>query len=166
MEYVIFFLLAALSLLGALNVVLQRNPVMGALNLVMTILAMAGLYIMLGAEFLAAVQIIVYAGAIMILFLFVILLVNLERELWEDFSVFKLPTPVLGGILGLVLMILLVSAEVPELPATVETPNPGSGKEVGLLLFTEYALPFEIASVVLFAGMIGAIVLAKKRRVE
>ncbi|MBU0755467.1 MAG: NADH-quinone oxidoreductase subunit J [Planctomycetes bacterium] len=166
MEYVIFFLLAGVSVFGALNVILQRNPVISALNLVLTILSLAGLYITLEAEFLAAVQIIVYAGAIMILFLFVILLVNLDRELWEDFSIFKLPTPVLGGILGLVLVLLLFTAKVPLSPTKIDTPDPGSGKEVGRLLFTEYALPFEIASVVLFAGMVGAIILAKKRRVE
>lgn len=166
MDYVIFFLLSVVALFGALNVAFQRNPVVGALNLILTILAIAGLYITLNADFLAAVQIIVYAGAIMILFLFVILLVNLDRELWEDFSVFKLPTPILGGLLGVTLVVLLICAEVPVDPAQAATPDPGSGKEVGRLLFTEYAFPFEVASVILFAGMIGAIVLAKKRRVE
>jgi NADH-quinone oxidoreductase subunit J len=166
MDYLIFFLLAAVALFGALNVVLRKNPVVGALNLVLTLLALAALYVTLGAEFLAAVQIIVYAGAIMVLFLFVILLINLERELWEDFSLFKIPAPFLGAVLGVALVMLLWNAEVPQSPTAVSTPDPGSGREVGRLLFTEYAFPFEVASVILFAGMIGAIVLAKKRRVR
>ena len=97
---------------------------------------------------------------------FVILLINLDRELWEDFSLFRLPTPILGGVLSVALTILVFTAEVPATASHIATPDPGSGKEVGRLLFTEYALPFEIASVVLFAGMVGAIVLAKKKRIE
>lgn len=182
MEYLIFFLMAAVALWGALNVVLRKNPVIGALNLILTILTLAGLYMTLDAEFLAAVQIIVYAGAIMVLFLFVVLLINLERGLWEEFSLFRLPTPILGLLFTLALVLLVWNADVfaPEGPETAGIPIPesaraaaggaaadaGSGKEVGKLLFTEYAFPFEIASVILFAGMIGAIVLAKKRRVQ
>jgi len=167
MDYLIFFLLAAAAVFGALNVVLRKNPVIAVLNLVLTILCLAGLYITLHAEFLAAVQIIVYAGAIMVLFLFVVLLMNLDREMWEDFSIFRLPTPIIGSVIGIALVLLAWNAEVPvgEGPAPTEFP-PGSGAEVGRLLFTEYAFPFEIVSVILLAGMIGAIILAKKRRVE
>ena len=112
MEYLIFFLMAAVALWGALNVVLRKNPVIGALNLILTILALAGLYMTLDASFLAAVQIIVYAGAIMVLFLFVILLINLERELWEDFSLFRLPTPVLGALFTVALVLVAWNTDV------------------------------------------------------
>jgi NADH-quinone oxidoreductase subunit J len=166
MDYLIFFLLAAAAVFGALNVVLRRNPVIGVLNLVLAILALAGLFITLHAEFLAAVQIIVYAGAIMILFLFVVLLMNLDREMWEDFSIFRLPTPVVGILFGIALLLLAWNAEVPAGAGAPPTAAPGSGKEVGVLLFTDYLFPFEVASLILLAGMIGAIVLAKKRRVE
>lgn len=166
MDYVIFFLLAAIAVYGALSVAFRKNPVVGALHLILSILAVAGLYITMNAEFLAAVQIIVYAGAIMILFLFVILLINLDRELWDEFSVFKMPAPLLGAIVTVVLVIVMFNVEIPENTSIATTQNPGSGAEVGRLLFTEYAFPFEVASVILFAGMIGAILLAKKRRVE
>lgn len=166
MEYVIFFALAAMTLLGALNVVLRKNPVICALNLVLTLLALAGLFLTLNAEFLAAVQIIVYAGAIMVLFLFVILLINIDRELWEEFSIFRLPTLILGGAFTLSLVVILWGTQWTPTRHASLSPEPGSGKEVGKLLFTEYAFPFEIASIILFAGMIGAIILAKKRRVE
>jgi len=165
MEHLIFFALAAVALFGALNVVLRKNPVVGALNLILTILSLAGIYLTLDAEFLAAVQIIVYAGAIMVLFLFVILLINLDRELWEDFSLFKIPAPLLGAVLGLSLFVLAWNVELPEPQAGIP-PDAGSGTAVGKLLFTDYAFPFEIASVILFAAMIGAILLAKKRRVQ
>jgi len=168
MGYIIFFLLAAVTVFGALNVVLRKNPVISALNLVLTILALAGLYMTLNAEFLAAVQIIVYAGAIMVLFLFVVLLMNLEREPWEGFSIFRLPAPILGGCLTIALMLIAWNAKLAD--SNVVTPvvsdNPGSGKDVGRLLFTEWSFPFEIASVILFVGMVGAIVLAKRRRVQ
>ncbi|MFH1998466.1 MAG: NADH-quinone oxidoreductase subunit J [Planctomycetota bacterium] len=166
MDYVIFFILAAIAVVGALNVAFRKNPVIGAMNLIMTILAVAGLYITLNAEFLAAVQIIVYAGAIMILFLFVILLINLDRELWDDFSVFKLPAPLLGVVLTVVLMVQLFKVTIPKSTTLAASPDPGSGSEVGRMLFTEFAFPFEVASIILFAGMIGAILLAKKRRVD
>ena len=165
MDYLIFFLLAAAAIFGALNVVLRKNPVIGVLNLVLTILSLAGLFITLHAEFLAAVQIIVYAGAIMVLFLFVVLLMNLDREMWEDFSIFRLPTPIVGSVFGIALVLMAWNAEVPQGEGAL-TDTPGSGTEVGRLLFTEYAFPFEIVSVILLAGMIGAIILAKKRRVE
>ena len=165
MEYVIFFVLAAVAVFGALNMVLRTNPVIAALNLILAILAMAGLYLTLNAEFLAAVQIIVYAGAIMILFLFVVLLINVERELWEDFSLFRLPAPVLGVVLACALIALVWTADIP-MPAEAVSPDPGSGKEVGKLLFTEWSLAFEVASVILFAGMVGAVILARGRRVD
>ena len=120
----------------------------------------------LNASFLAAVQILVYAGAIMVLFLFVLLLVNLDREPWEEFSLFKLPAPLLGAAITLALVLLLFRADVQASKAVALPPDPGSGKEVGKVLFTEYAFPFEVVSVILFAGMVGAIVLAKKRKVE
>lgn len=166
MEYVIFFILAGVAVFGALNTVLRKNPVIAALHLVLCILALAGIYLGLNAEFLAAVQVVVYAGAIMVFFLFVVILINLDRDAWEDFSLFRLPAPVLGALFALVLVIALWNVETSAPENLVVTPNPGSGKEVGWLLFREWSFPFEIASLILFVGMVGAIVLAKKRGVD
>ena len=166
MDHLIFFLLAAAAVFGALNVVFRRNPVISVLNLVLTILALAGLFLTLHAEFLAAVQVIVYAGAIMVLFLFVVMLMNLDREAFEDFSIFRLPTPLVGGLVGLSLLLMALGAKTATRAEPPLTPDPGSGKEVGRLLFTEYAFPFEIASILLLAAMVGAVYLSRKRRVE
>ena len=162
MVNVAFIILAALALTGGLSVVFSRNPVASALSLILTLLALAGVYLTLGAEFLAAVQVLVYAGAIMVLFIFVILLVNQEKTVARGSLMMRLPVPILILALGVVWALTLAQVET---PAAVSESS-GSGSEAGYLLFTKYIFAFETVSVILLAAMIGAVVLAKKREVK
>lgn len=164
MEKLIFYILAAAALGGGLNMVFRRNPVVAALNLVVTLLALAGLYLTLGAEFMAVIQVIVYAGAIMVLFLFVIFLVDVDRSSAGRFEPIRLPVPILTLLLGSIWAVVLAGAEISASGTVAE--QGGTGKSVGDALFTRFAFPFEVVSVILLAAMIGAVVLAKKRSVE
>jgi NADH-quinone oxidoreductase subunit J len=167
LEEILFVVLAAITVITALLVILQRNPVASAIFLIMTFFCLAGIYLLLGAQFLAVIQILVYAGAIMVLFLFVIMLLNLEKEkkiitrhrLQKIFGVF------LGIVLlmqiGMVFHSILVTGErgffPPEKVAAL-----GNTEVVARLLFTDFLLPFEITSVLLLVAIIGAIILAKR----
>ena len=162
-----FYFLSAIAIGGALLTITRRNPVHSALALIFTLLALAGLYLMLYAPFVAAVQIVLYAGGIMVLFLFVIMLVNIEKaELEERFNkqwlVGTLAALALGGLLVYVLRhgqgIFPVAQEfVKNLP---EEPNT---QQIGSLLYRNYLMPFEIASLLLLVAIVGAVVMAKKR---
>jgi len=163
MENLIFYILAAVTLCGGLGVVFMRNPVGSALSLIVALLGMACIYLTLSAEFLAAVQVLVYAGAIMVLFLFVILLVNQEKTAAGRFSPIKLIVPV--AVIGVSLFWACLLAQV-ESPEAVSDPTLGSGTETAKMLFTTFIFPFEVVSIILLSAMIGAIVLAKKKGVK
>ncbi len=166
-ESVIFYILALVTVGTALLVILQRNPVVSAIYLIITFFCLAGIYLLLRAEFIAIIQVLVYAGAIMVLFLFVIMLLNLEKE--EKFITPRRMTLVLGILLGGVLLFqmgvifraLLLEGPKgefsPEMVATL-----GNTEVVARLLFTDFLLPFEIISILLLVAIIGAIVLAKR----
>lgn len=159
----VFFLIFALTAIGAaVAMIFQRNPVYSCLCLVLAFFALAGLYVLLGAPFIAAIQIIVYAGAIMVLFLFVIMLLNLSAEERERPKRPRfLPFAVaVGGLLLLELAIVFRRAPLPGMPAgQSET----SVEEIGLKLFTDYIYPFELSSVLILAAIIGAVMLAKRK---
>jgi len=159
MHTFLFYIFAALTLICGALVILNRNPVNSAMFLVLAMASMAGLFVMLHAFFLAAVQVLVYAGAVMVLFLFVIMLLDLKDEQRRRFKLFG----VIGGALS-VLVIAGVSWQ--ALHGTVFfTPEHlavGDTKLLGTILFTDYALPFEILSVLLLVAMIGVILLSKK----
>lgn len=159
-----FYFLASLAIITAILTITRRNPVHSALALIFTLLAVAGLYLMLYAPFVAGVQIVLYAGGIMVLFLFVIMLVNIERaQLEERFNkqwhVAALAAAVLGGMLFYVLRRgqSIFPANVVSLPEGENT------QKVGLLLYQNYLMPFEIASLLLLVAIVGAVVMAKKR---
>ena len=156
-----FVLVAALAVASALGLVLKRNPIHGALFLVINLGCVAVLYLTLGAEFLAAAQIIVYAGAIMVLFVFAIMvLIPGKEETGPDprRSTRILALPV-GAVL-LVQLVVLLSARGGAPAATA----PGGGVEsLGHLLFTDYLFPFELTSVLLLAAMVGVLVLARRK---
>lgn len=160
----VFYIFSALTIFFGFLVVanpLSKNPVTSAMFLALTIISLAGLFVTLHAFFLAAVQILVYAGAVMVLFLFVIMLLNIEEAEKKRIHVFSW---VSGGIAVLGLIYVLGSAikasNVTEglADATLE----GSTAALGKLLFTHYLLPFEIMSVLLLVAMVGAILLSKK----
>ena len=165
MTDLLFVLFSALALMcGFLTVAnpFTRSPVASALFLVLTMVWLAGLFVLLHAFFIAAVQILVYAGAVMVLFLFVIMLLDLreeERRRWNRFGVAAGLVSVLG-LLGIIAAtVLRSSAHAPEGPVpTLE----GGTHALGLMLFRQYLLPFEIVSVLLLVAMLGVILLSKR----
>ena len=160
---VLFYVFAALTLLCAVLVIanpFSRNPVTSAMFLVLTIISMSGLFVLLHAFFLAAVQILVYAGAVMVLFLFVIMLLDLKEEARRKIKFF-------GFIAGIIAVGGIVSAFFKTLATAkagaVEPTLEGDTISLGKLLFTQYTLPFEIVSVLLLVAMVGVILLSKKK---
>ncbi len=165
MEQVLFWICGVVSIVFAVMMILKRNPVHSALCLIVVFLCLAVSYLLLGAEFLAAVQVIVYAGAIMVLFLFVIMLLNLDDEVH---SPGKPRMALIAGSSigsGLILLFLLTGGVFKALSGTrgAEKVVAGNTQAVAELLFTKYLLPFEVTSILLLAAIIGAIVLAGKK---
>jgi len=160
-----FFILAAIAVISALLVVVNVNPVRSALSLVVTFLTVAALYITLEAQFIAAVQIIVYAGAIMVLFLFVIMLLNLSAPTAVR-ETGKLQ-PRVATVLGVVFITLLSVSPLITLPGTPrQMTDIGTVRTIGLYLYSPqlpWLFPFEITSILLLVAVIGAIVMAKRR---
>jgi len=162
MQHLAFFVIALLALASALGLVLRRNPIHGALFLVVNLGCVAVFYLMLGAEFLAAAQVIIYAGAIMVLFIFAIMvLIPGKEETGPDpLRPFRLLALPLGGLLLLEIVLILRSN---VLSAPAATRPPGGVASVGRLLFTDYLFPFEITSVLLLAALVGVLALAKRK---
>ncbi|MCX8057229.1 MAG: NADH-quinone oxidoreductase subunit J [Ignavibacteria bacterium] len=166
-EIITFIILGIIGLASAILLVLQKNPVYSALLLILHFLALAGLYLLLNAQFLAVLQILVYAGAIMVLFVFVIMLLNLQNEesLKDPFNLRKIIATVLGFVLLLQFGVFFFIKAKDDL-AIQPSPNSieaGSVKKIGELLFSVYLIPFEVTSFLLLVGIIAAIVLAKRK---
>jgi len=161
----LFAAFASLAVACGLMVILHRNPVTSALFLVLAFCSLAGLYLLLQAEFLAMVQVIVYAGAIMVLFLFVIMYLNLKRDM-EDGVPFGLRRGV-GWLLGLLLLVegaMLLAPRWAPGPASLETPPAvGNTAAIGQVLYTRYLFPFEVTSILLIVAIVGAVVIGKGR---
>jgi NADH-quinone oxidoreductase subunit J len=161
---IVFFVLAALAIVGALSLILQKHPIHSALSLIVVMVALAGLYLLLGAEFVAAVQIIVYGGAIMVLFVFVIMLLNAGEEEHTDFS--KLAKFV-GLPLALALTGLLAAAMVHHGGAVPNTTSPDSlanTSNLSTMLFSTFVYPFELTSFLILVAIMGALVLAQREK--
>ncbi len=159
-ELAIFFLLAGVAVAGALSLILQRHPIHSALSLIVVMMALAGLYLLQGAEFIAAVQIIVYAGAIMVLFVFVIMLLNAGEE--ERTNLSRMARYV-GLPLGIFLLLQLVywAGRAPMAqPAVAVAPAPT--RRLAMMLFQDFVFPFELTSILILIAILGAMVLAKK----
>lgn len=167
---IFFYLLAAISILAALGMVIARNPVHSAIFLVLTLFNTAGIFIMLGAEFLAAAQVIVYAGAILVLMLFFLMLVDPQNlpERGEGHPIQRIVGPLLGIILFLEVAAAIANRSMVGFSGNATPENVafvgGNTQAIGNLLFTQYLLPFEVISLVLAVGVIGAIVLALPER--
>ncbi len=159
-----FYFLSGLAILSGVLVITRKNPVHSALALILTLLCVAGLYLMLYAPFVAGVQIILYVGGIMVLFLFVIMLVNLERSEKEKQFNQQWVAGILAAVgLGVLFVLIYTKGRAifAQPPLTfVEGENT---QRVGLLLYSNYMFPFEIASLLLLVAIIGAVVMAKKR---
>jgi NADH-quinone oxidoreductase subunit J len=160
---ILFWFLSVVALFSALMVITSKNPVYSVLWLIITFFAISGHYILLNAQFLAIVNIIVYAGAIMVLFLFVIMLMNLNQEMepkknrWIRFA-----GTIAGGCLLLVLVAALRNTELKQQMAQVNEGSIGLIKNLGKELFTNYVVPFEISSILFLSAMVGAVVIGKK----
>ena len=164
MQAFLFYIFAALTLLCALLVVanpFSRNPVTSAMFLVLTIASLAGIFILLDAFFLAAVQVLVYAGAVIVLFLFVIMLLNLKEEERRQVRKFSLITGLISVVaITAVFARAFLSARLRQ--SAPLPPVPGATQPLGELLFSQYLLPFEIVSVLLLVAMIGTVLLSKR----
>ena len=166
-----FYTFAGVAVLGALTVVAQRNPVYSLLALIASFFGLSGLYVLLEAPFVAVVQILIYAGAIMVLFLFVVMVLNVPREdasEWDRSHPLYRPTAVrVGGTLAVLLALELgwALARTNGLGIGVGEQRPAvtSVGELGRVLFTDYMFAFEVTSILIIAAMVGAVVLARKR---
>jgi NADH-quinone oxidoreductase subunit J len=161
---IVFFVLAAMAVLGALNLIIQRHPIHSALSLIVVMMALAGLYLLMGAEFVAAVQIIVYGGAIMVLFVFVIMLLNAGVE--ERTNASKL-----AGFAGIPLAVALtgfLAAAVARSPEVVhgawQVGAAAPTKALANILFQDFVYPFELTSFLILVAILGAIVLAQREK--
>lgn len=161
---ILFFILTALAIFSAVMVLVSRNPVHSVLWLIAVFFAISGHYVLLNAQFLAIVNMIVYAGAIMVLFLFVIMLMNLnaitepKKHLWM-----KLAGVISGGCLLLMLVSLTrQAADMGGKQVMMSGGDIGLIKNLGKVLFSEYVVPFEITSVLFLSAMVGAVVIGKK----
>jgi NADH-quinone oxidoreductase subunit J len=160
---VLFYFLSALALGSAIMVVLSKNPVHSVLWLIVTFFAISGHYIMMNAQFLGIVNMIVYAGAIMVLFLFVIMLMNLNAETEPLKNKWlRLAGIVAGGCLMLVMVAALKDAEKKGELVQTGTGDIGLISNLGQVLFTDYVVPFEISSILFLSAMVGAVVIGKK----
>ena len=162
MQTLTFVIVAALAVASALGLVLKKNPIHGALFLVVNLGCVAVFYLTLGAEFLAAAQVIVYAGAIMVLFVFAIMgLIPGKEGTGPDP---RRTTRMLAAPVGAVLLVLLAVVLIGHRAAPPAAPAPaGNVESLGRLLFTDYLFPFELTSVLLLAAMVGVLVLARRR---
>jgi NADH-quinone oxidoreductase subunit J len=161
MSQYIFLFLSFFSILCALSVIFAKNPIHSVLYLILCFFSIAGHYVLLNAQFLAIVHIIVYSGAIMVLFLFTVMLLNLNAAVEPHKSLFlKFAAVLSGGALMLVLLASFRNAEIRSV--AVHDTSLGMVKTLGRSLFTDFVLPFEISSVLFISAMVGAVILAKK----
>ncbi len=160
---ILFWFLSVMTLVSALMVIVSKNPVYSVLWLIMVFFSISGHYILLNAQFLAVVNIIVYAGAIMVLFLYVLMLMDLKKETEPQKKRWvKLAAAVAGGSLFLVLVAALKKADLMNSIAQTREGDIGLIENLGKLLFTEYVVPFEISSILFLSAMIGAVLIGKK----
>lgn len=160
----LFFLFAVVAIACAVMVIVHRNPVYSALFLIVTLFALAGLYVLLNAPFIAAVHVIIYTGAIMVLFLFVIMLLNLRGELARERP--RRLLQILGTVVAVIFFIQIAffiqsgGLSLGKIHAPVQV---GDTVTIGTLLFSKYLFPFEVASVLLLSAIIGSVILAKRK---
>lgn len=166
MESIFFLVVAAVAVLSSILVVTCKNPINSALSLVMTFFCLATFYVMLDAPFMAAIQVIVYAGAIMVLIIFVIMLLNVKAETGKRGSHAVLA----GSVIGLFVLFqtcwFLIKGSLTGVPGTMDKAqivSVGHTELIGKAMFTEFLLPFEITSILLLAAIVGAVILAKKK---
>lgn len=158
----IFWFLSFLALMSSLMVVFTKNAVYSVLSLIITFFAIAGHYLLLNAQFLAAVHIIVYAGAIMVLFLYVIMMLNQNKDAEPNKHPYLMIISVIAG--GLLMLTMVGTIKGAELPgSTIADAQVGTIEKLGQVLFTDFLLPFEVSSILFLAAMVGAVYLSKNK---
>ena len=170
-DALLFYAFAAVTVIGALLVVSQKNPVYSVLSLIMGFFGLSGLYVLLEAPFVAVVQIIIYAGAIMVLFLFTVMLLNVPRENageWDRAHPMYRPWPMrIGAVLALALVAQLgwALSRTPGIGEGIGSQSAGISDvaELGRVLFTDYMFAFEVTSILILASMVGAVILARRQ---
>lgn len=161
---IIFYLLASFTIFTSLFVVFSKNPIYSVLWLILCFFSIAGHFVMLNAQFLAVVHIIVYSGAIMVLFLFTVMLLNLNKETEPHKPLLlKFAAVISGGVLFLIILAAMKTT-IPSNYIAPKASEIGYVKQIGMKLYREYTLPFEVASILFLSAMIGSVVLAKKER--
>jgi len=164
LQQITFWFLSLLTVGSALMVVISRNPVHSILYLIVTFIAITGHYIMLNAQFLAIVNLIVYAGAIMVLFLFVVMLMNLNKKSEPQKNLWMLVAGIIAG--GCLLLVVVMAVkDVIGRPRSIDMGGGDIGliKNLGQKLFSEYVIPFEISSILFLSAMVGAVLLSRKK---
>jgi NADH-quinone oxidoreductase subunit J len=159
-QIALFLILAAIAMAGAVSLIVQRHPIHSALSLIVVMVALAGLYLLQGAEFVAAVQIIVYAGAIMVLFIFVIMLLNAGEEERTNASRLARFVGVPLGVVFLLEVAYWIGRATSHLGSA--PPETVSTRDLSTLLFREYVFPFELTSFLILIALLGALVLARR----
>jgi NADH-quinone oxidoreductase subunit J len=162
MSLSIFYFLSFLAILSALMVVLSKNPVHSVLYLIIAFFAIAGHYVLLNAQFLAAVHVIVYAGAIMVLFLYVIMMLNLNADIEPQKKAWLQGAATIAGGALMIVLVGALRATHEAAPAVGYDPNIGLIKTLGKTLYKDFMLPFEISSILFLSAMVGAVMLGKK----
>ena len=170
-DQLLFYVFATVAVVGALLVIAQKNPIYSVLAIIVSFFGLSGLYVLLEAPFVAVVQIIIYAGAIMVLFLFTVMLLNVPREdasEWDRTHPYYRPWPMRIGALLAVAMIVQLLWAFSRTPGMTEgvagqRPAVASVAELGRVLFTDYMFSFEVTSLLILVAMVGAVVLARKR---
>lgn len=163
MEQVLFFFVAAIAVLSAASFVFNRNPIYSILSLIVTMFSIAGMYVLLNAQFLGIVQVIVYAGAIMVLFLYILMMLNLNKaDEGKKQNALKFIGVFSGGILLVGMLGAFRGVKQNIVAGDGIDYSVGLTKNLGRLLFNEYVLPFELASILILAGIVGAVLIGKR----
>jgi len=161
MDPIFFYIFASITVLTVILMILQKNPISSAVCLIGSFFSLAALYALLDAHFVAILQILVYAGAIMVLFIFVIMLLNLQKG---ELTIDKLNLPrmsviVIGG--GLFVFLTIMFRKIPSLPFKPVPENFGTAQSVGKIMFSDYVIPFEMIGILLLVGIVGAVLMGR-----
>ncbi len=163
-EQIVFHLFSAVLVGAAVNLVTVRNPVYAALSLILCFFTSTGLWLLLGAEFLGITLVLVYVGAVMVLFLFVIMMLDLNLDPLKEGFARYLPAGILVAVIIAVEMILVVKSSVFQIAQPLAALPANNAEALGVVMYTDYVYPFEIAAIILLVAIIAAIVLTLRRR--